>query len=311
MKHQAELREAPPELAVLEARINLLLPPQYQLSAGQPSPRSMGSASLKYGPDGRAAWDQVWTSFCDLALAGGPPHRATLLEAPTPDEVSAEPAGYQLVSEEVARGIRMTTGLPAVPGSAPGWVDVPCRDEGMASWLLRAVLAENVHVRQAGSLISAPAGPAFRLAKEVKNVIVSLAKTCHYWDGHLSQEQRQAAGVALQAAASSLLVPVARPDILPRAEEFRQAAERTASDIREATGLAASSASVLGWVGVRFGDEMTAAWYVRAAIAADILARREEEVLYLPVTVGSTGGQTLTERLALLQRAWAYMRQAA
>ena len=63
------------ELAALDAKINALLPPQYQHCYTTVSPNSMGSAGLKYGPDGRVAWDEIWTTFCDLALAGGPPHR--------------------------------------------------------------------------------------------------------------------------------------------------------------------------------------------------------------------------------------------
>ncbi len=38
-------------------------------------PVSMGSAGLKFASDGRVAWDEMWGLFCDLALAGGPPHR--------------------------------------------------------------------------------------------------------------------------------------------------------------------------------------------------------------------------------------------
>src|SRR5262249_37686257 len=96
----------------LETRISAMLPSQYHLREESISPTSMGSASLKYGPDARVAWNAIWTSFCDLAVAGGPPHRASLLAPPSGEGVEAEPAGDQLVPEELVRAIRMTTGLP-------------------------------------------------------------------------------------------------------------------------------------------------------------------------------------------------------
>src|SRR5262245_58777245 len=125
------------ELAAFEAKVNALLPSMYH-QCDAVSPTSMGSAALKLGPDSRVAWDEIWTGFCDLALAGGSPHRGSLLQAPSPEEVEGEPAGYQLVAEEIARGVRMTTGLPARPAPEPGWVAVGCHGEAMAAWLLRA-----------------------------------------------------------------------------------------------------------------------------------------------------------------------------
>ncbi|MCB0029762.1 MAG: cation transporter, partial [Anaerolineales bacterium] len=47
-----------------------ILPPRYQNQV--PSAAPMGAAGLKYDKDGNAAWDEIWTDFCDLALAGGP-----------------------------------------------------------------------------------------------------------------------------------------------------------------------------------------------------------------------------------------------
>ena len=75
----------------LDARLRTLLPPLYQDTYEDMQPVSMGSAGLKYGPDGRVAWDEIWQTFCDLALAGGPPHRGTLLEAATPAEMALRP----------------------------------------------------------------------------------------------------------------------------------------------------------------------------------------------------------------------------
>ncbi|HSB41907.1 MAG TPA: hypothetical protein VLK28_08750, partial [Methylomirabilota bacterium] len=40
-----------------------------------PDPGAMTSAPFRRRPDGRPDWAAMWTTFCDLALHGGPPHR--------------------------------------------------------------------------------------------------------------------------------------------------------------------------------------------------------------------------------------------
>ena len=67
-------------LAELERRLTLILPEEYQDSYEDVQPVSMGSAGLKYDNDGNVAWDEMWATFCDLAMAGGPPHKGMLLE---------------------------------------------------------------------------------------------------------------------------------------------------------------------------------------------------------------------------------------
>ena len=149
----------------------------------------MGAAPLKFDDTGAVAWDTIWTDFCDLALAGGPPHRATLLEAPTPEQVRTDPAGYQRVQDELARGLRMVTGLPIVLDGAPGWIGLRCTDEAMALWMLRAIMVENVAVRREGQVLFVPAGPDFRLEHEIKNVVTVVAKTFHYWTEHRAAQE--------------------------------------------------------------------------------------------------------------------------
>jgi cation diffusion facilitator family transporter len=164
---------------------NLLntLPPRYQNQV--PSPAPMGAAALKFDADGNAAWDEIWTDFCDLALAGGPPHRGTLLEPGDPAKIAADPAGYEKALKELERGIKLVTGLKVVRPATPGWIGMECESEAMALWLLRAILVENVSVRREDKTLYFPAGADFRLEKEVKNVITVIAKTNHYWQEHL------------------------------------------------------------------------------------------------------------------------------
>ncbi|HEY0970265.1 MAG TPA: CbiX/SirB N-terminal domain-containing protein [Gemmatimonadales bacterium] len=160
-----------------------LLPPRYR-GGRAASAVPMRSAPLRYDDEGRVAWNEVWQSFCDLALAGGPPHRGTLLEPAVGEEVRADPEGYARVVAEIARGLSLITRLPVVTDAAPGWVGLVCPDDEMAVWLLRAITVENVCVRREGATLFLPAGPRYRVEKEIKNVITAVAKTHHYWTEH-------------------------------------------------------------------------------------------------------------------------------
>ena len=86
----------------------------------------MGSAGLKYDADGKVAWNEIWGSFCDLAMAGGPPHKGTLLEPASAAEIEAEPERHQNVVDEICRGITMVSELAPEASPIPGWVRVEC-----------------------------------------------------------------------------------------------------------------------------------------------------------------------------------------
>src|SRR6266702_2463698 len=161
-----------------------ILPPRYR-NGKVVSAVPMGTAPMRYTEEGQVAWDEMWTDFCDLALAGGPPHRDTLLEPVPPDEVKADLENYECVISEIERGWRLVTGLPTVRSEKLGWVGLQCKDEEMALWILRAIVVENVCVRREGNVLYLPAGPGFRLDKEIKNVITVVAKTHHYWTEHI------------------------------------------------------------------------------------------------------------------------------
>src|SRR5689334_5517518 len=94
----------------LERRLEALLPQEYQNDDDAVEPAPMGSAALKYDADGKVAWNEIWQSFCDLAMAGGPPHKGALLCPGRPREIHASPARYLSVVEEICRGIAMATG---------------------------------------------------------------------------------------------------------------------------------------------------------------------------------------------------------
>lgn len=165
---------------------NSILPPRYQ-NGKLVSAAPMGSAPIRYTDEGQVAWDEMWTGFCELAMAGGPPHRDTLLEPADPQEIQAKREDYEYVVAEIERGLHLITRLPTTRSVKLGWVGLKCGNEEMALWLLRAIVVENICVRREGSVLFLPAGPDFRIEKEIKNVITAVAKTHHYWMEHMSR----------------------------------------------------------------------------------------------------------------------------
>ncbi len=192
--HHHGLRGAPHSHGM--ERLAAILPPRYQ-GGRAVSAAPMAAAPLVYDAEGRVAWDRIWgvddpeNPFCELALAGGPPHRGELLEPVAPQEALADPEGCAHVAEEIGRGVRMTTGLSTVPSRAPGWLGIQCASEEMAIWLLRAIVVENIAVRREGCVLYVPVGPRFQLESEIKNVVTAVAKTHHYWSEHLREQAAQ------------------------------------------------------------------------------------------------------------------------
>jgi hypothetical protein len=283
------------ELTALDTRINELLPPRYQHCYASVSPTSMGSAVVSYGPDGKVAWDQIWTTFCDLALAGGPPHRGKLLEPVSEAEVAAEPEAYQSVVAEIDRAIGLMIGFRAVPGHAPGWVGVQCSSLEEAAWIQFAVTAENVSARRRGSVLQLPAGPAFRVEKEIKNVVVALAKAYHYWDGHLSSAQQSLAGESVWEAATP-------GEAAANPAAYEAALAEVKNGLTKA-GVPLSPGRYVGWVGVETASDEDAVWLLRAVLVEPLLARREENVLYVPIAA-SMGSEQAAHIVRTLSRAW-------
>jgi hypothetical protein len=273
----------PGALEALDLRLRALLPETYQDSYEAVQPVSMGSAGLKYDADGLVAWDQIWGSFCDLAMAGGPPHRGALLEPGIETDIDAEFARYDEVAEEICRGVRMVTGLRSYVSQTPGWVCVTCLGDGMAGWLVRAIVMENVAARRRGAVLELPAAPHFRVEKEVKNVVTVIAKTCHYWVGHTPAAQQRAIADLLLAMdqESPLLQPEFRPgEESPRSQEL---ASLAAGVIERETGLRRSQHHYPGWLGIECASVGSAVWMMRSVVAGNVLSRREGTVLLVPI----------------------------
>ena len=275
--------EARYTLDALEARIKTLLPEQYRDSYETVQPTPMRAAGLKYDADGQVAWDQIWGSFCNLAMAGGPPHKGALLEPGTEAAIDADFGRYDVVADEICRGITLATGLRAYVSPTPGWVSVTCHSDVMAGWLLRAIVMENVAVRRRGSILELPAAPHFRLDKEIKNVVTVIAKTSHYWLGHMPREQQQAIGELFTALAAE--VPLVEPDLACPGDH--EAAAVIASRMHREIGLGRSRHRYAGWVGVECASVRVAVWMMRALVASNVLSRREGQVLFVPVNAST------------------------
>src|SRR5260370_37039058 len=101
-----------------------LLPPRYRNGKGV-SAAPMGAAPMRYDADGQVAWDEMWTGFCDLALAGGPSHHGTLFGPGTPMEEQADRVRYERGDAGVRRGLRPGTGLVTARKQGSCWVGLP------------------------------------------------------------------------------------------------------------------------------------------------------------------------------------------
>jgi sirohydrochlorin cobaltochelatase len=172
---------------------------------------------------------------------------------------------------EICRGITLATELPATESSAPGWVRVDCYSATMADWLLRAIVMENVAVRREGRMaIELPAAPHFTIEKEIKNVVTVIAKTTHYWMGHMARVHK--AGIAGLLALLSQESPLIAPDWSSEAP----------------------------WSGIQMSSVPIAIWMTRALIASNVLARREGTILFVPADPAA--GEAPAQRVAHLHR---------
>jgi hypothetical protein len=219
-------------------------------------------------------------------MAGGPPHKGQLLRPGVQADIDADFDRYDEVADEICRGIRMVTGLRAYAAPDPGWICVTCHGDAMAGWLLRAITMENVAVRRRGAILELPVAPQFRLEKEIKNVITVIAKTCHYWLGHIPEDQQRAIGDLFNVMAAES--PLVEPDVAtPDSAKSRELTTRIATQIQRLTGMTLSSTRYPGWLGVECPSVGYAVWMMRALVAWNVLSRREGTVLFVPVNPGS------------------------
>jgi hypothetical protein len=267
----------------LDERLRTLLPADYEASFEELAPVPMRSAGLKYDAHGQVAWNEIWGSFCDLALAGGPPHKGALLEPGREHDITVHGDRYREVVDEIRRGIMLVTGMTAEPSPRAGWIRTTCPSETMAGWLLRAITIENVSVRAELNALDLPAAPSYRLDKEIKNVVTVIAKTCHYWIGHMRPGQRL--DIADLFAEMDHEAPLVAPWTVgdPGEERLAELAATMIARIVEKTGLAAARYHYRGWLGVQCPNVRGGIWMMRFLVAMNVLARRENTLLFIPM----------------------------
>ena len=288
----------------LEQRLKMLLPEGYQDRYDDVLPVSMGSAGLRFDQDGKVAWNEMWGSFCDLAMAGGPPHKGMLLEPAPADQIEAAPDAYSSVLSEICRGITMVSQLDAAASPDPGWVRVECLTRGMAAWLVRAITMENVAVRANDVILEVPAGPSYRLMKEIKNVVTAIAKTTHYWLGHMSVVQRRAIAALLDAMEEESPLVAPAYEYRGAVTDPREAlAARVAETIHRETGLVRSTHRYSDWLGLECPSVRAAVWSMRMLASVNVVSRREQTTLFVPINaVTDPEGDVVASSLILVQR---------
>ena len=149
-----------------------------------------------------------------------------------------------------------------------------------------------------------PAGPRFRLDKEIKNVVTSIAKTCHYWLGHTSIAQHRAIAELFEIMESeSPLIQTPFPTHDTQAADCESLRDKIAEDIQSQTGLQATGREYRGWLGIDCLSVRSAIWMMRVMVVSNVLCRRENNFIYIPVNSSTDhSGDTITGLIARAHR---------
>ena len=118
----------------------------------------------------------------------------------------------------------------------------------------------------------------------MKNVVTSVAKTCHYWEGHIPPAQQQAIAALFADPTGNwpLVEPTHGRDAV-HVEKTQRIADRVATAIAQSTGLARTAHTAAGWLGLECPGVRPAVWMMRALVASNILSRREGTTLFVPI----------------------------
>jgi hypothetical protein len=109
-----------------------------------------------------------------------------------------------------------------------------------------------------------------------------IAKTCHYWLGHIPADQQRAIGELFNVMAAES--PLVEPELAsPDSAKSRTLATGIAELIHRSTGLSESPQRYPGWLGLECPSIRFAVWMMRALVASNVLSRREGTVLFVPV----------------------------
>jgi hypothetical protein len=139
-------------------------------------------------------------------------------------------------------------------------------------------------------------------------VITVIAKTCHYFADHLrSGQQRAIASLFREMDAVS---PLVQPAVAGHGFDPVQHAglsARIADAIARSTGLRRSGREYAGWLGIECSGVQAAISMMRLLSTVNVLARREDAILYAPVNpitdpAGEIVAQAFAEIRSLTER---------
>jgi hypothetical protein len=174
----------------------------------------------------------------------------------------------------------------------------------MAAWLVRAIAMENVAVRADGLMLDLPAGPEYRIQKEIKNVITATAKTTHYWLEHMSVLEWRTIAALLEGMdhESPLIEPAYGIDGVDN-DARTTLSDAVANTIVKETGLARSPHRYASWLGLECGTVRAAVWMMRMLVGLNVLTRREHLALFVPINSAvDPGGTIVVNSLTLVHR---------
>ena len=126
-------------------------------------------------------------------------------------------------------------------------------------------------------------------------MITVIAKTCHYWLGHMWRAQRHAVSELFEQmnAESPLVKPAISEDA---SSSDTGIASEIAESILRQTGLRSSAHCYAGWLGLECPNVRSAVWMMRMMVGSNVLSRREGTVLFVPVNPAiDPGGQIVIE----------------
>jgi hypothetical protein len=121
-----------------------------------------------------------------------------------------------------------------------------------------------------GKTLELPAGPAYRIEKEIKNVITAVAKTCHYWQDHTGLAHQRMVGDLFSAITAES--PLIQPALI--GHDFKdtmdpQPGRSIAERIEEKAGMKPWVIPCNAWVGMVCPSVKSAIWMMRGLVVSN------------------------------------------
>jgi len=136
-----------------------------------------------------------------------------------------------------------------------------------------------------------------------------VAKTVHYWTGHMTGLKRWTiARVLADIDAESPLVVPAQIESDSDRLRLRQTAGRLVASAQAASGLQAICGGDDPWVGIACPSQRLALWMMRVLVVSNVLSRREGTTLYVPINPERDESGAIVSRAVARARRFAGIR---